>query len=103
METLIQFLTYLVLASVAAERIVDILKHTLFCKFDLQPVWYQVIACVFGAFVGYTSPPTLPMTWMNQYVLALVIGLAVSGGSGVWHDLLAVVQEFKKSKQSLNS
>lgn len=100
METLIQVLTYLALISAAAERVTDIVKNAIGEKFTVKPVHCQLLAAIVGGGIAYVSPPEIPLintTMLSSTVLPFVIGLAVSGGSGLWHDLLSVLGKFKEN------
>ncbi len=96
MEKIGLVLTYLVVVSVAAERFVQILRGLpLFSKMT-KTVYYQILAALFGFVICLIEPPDWDFIKLNTYLLSAMVGLAVSGGSGVWHDFLEAVQDFKK-------
>jgi len=87
----------LALTSVAAERLTEIFKKAWLEKANLNSVYYQVIAAVFGFTLALYNPPEIALVNMNDYVRATLVGLAISGGSGIWHDLLITVNNYSKS------
>lgn len=97
MENLGQLLSYLFMVSVASERFVEIIKATALSQYLNKTVYIQILAGVFGAAVCFIEPPQLAFITLNKYMLIVLIGLAVSGGSGVWHDALEVVKNFGKT------
>jgi hypothetical protein len=97
MEHLLQVLTYLTVVSVAAERSVEILKKGILEKLIKKPVVYQVASAFFGFGLCLASPPDLKFLQLNEYIVSAIVGLAVSGGSGMWHDILSVITQFKEN------
>lgn len=106
-DQLIQLVTYLIVVSVAAERLTDIVKRAIINKFDISTyngALYQIISGLFGVVMAYVSPPpAFPIISLKQYMLCLVVGLAVSGGSSVWNTALNILTEIAKTKKTLNS
>jgi|JFJP01.1.fsa_nt_gi hypothetical protein len=96
MENIIQLLTYLIIVSTATERFVEIIRATPVGKILTKAVHFQILAAVFGAILCYIEPPQFNIIHLNQYVLIIIIGLSVSGGSGVWHDILEVIKNYNK-------
>lgn len=98
MENINQVLIYLALVSVAAERCTDIIKKVYLAKLsNVNGAVYQVVSGLFGAMLAYYSPPDIRLLNFNPYLMSLLVGLAVSGGSSVWHDLLETTKSFSKS------
>jgi hypothetical protein len=95
-------LTYLLLTSVAAERLVDILKRTLPFLNRMNSVIYQLLSGVFGGLICYYTPPDISFLNVNQYVLIVITALAVSGGSSVWNNILQLLTEYRKSIGNLS-
>ena len=93
MDQLVQFATYMVLVSVAAERLVEMSKATpLFSVVEkkFHGVTYQLLAAFAGAAVCFVNPPEINMH-MNEWVRIALVGLMCSGGSSVWHELLTML------------
>lgn len=102
MEYLLQVLTYLAVISVAAERSVEILKKSFLEKLIKKPVVYQAISAFFGFSLCLASPPDLKFLHLDKYIISIIVGLAVSGGSGMWHDILSVITQFKENIKQPN-
>lgn len=96
MEHASQLLTYISVVSMAAERFVQIVRALPISAKLNKSIYYQVLAAVFGAILCLIEPPELSFISLNKYLLAALVGLAVSGGSGVWHDALEVVKNYGK-------
>lgn len=103
MDQITEIFTYFAVTSVAAERLVDVLKRLGLGKFNLNGVVYQLISALFGAALAYYSPPDLPVAKVNEWVLAIITGLAVSGGSSVWNNALEALAAYTKSVKALKA
>lgn len=102
MDTLITLLTFVMLTSVAAERFTEILKKAVLQRLtSLNPsaAVYQSVSAVFGGVMTYLSPPDLSAIHLTlpPYLTAIIVGLAVSGGSGLWSDLLSLLTDYRKN------
>lgn len=97
MDKILEILTYFCLTSIAAERVVDILKRAYFEKKDLNKSVYQVLSAVVGGLIAWYSPPDPSLLKMNEYVLVIVVALVTSGGSSTWRELLLTLTEYRKS------
>jgi hypothetical protein len=100
MDHLIQLITYFAVTSVAAERVTDILKRVHLAKIEVPGVVYQIIAGIVGGLLCYASPPEFTFLKLNEYVLIVVVALATSGGSGMWHDMLTSLNNYSKSSKA---
>jgi len=101
-----QIVVYLVMVSVAAERLTDIFKRVFVETFKIPTfngALYQAFACIFGALIARISPPDIPVIHLNEYVLVIIIGLAVSGGSGAWNSILDILKQLSASKKIENN
>lgn len=96
MDKFTEIITYLALTSMAAERLTDIIKRAWLSKTNVNPVIYQVISGVFGAGLTFTVPIDIGVLQFNEYARAIVIGLAVSGGSSMWNDILGAIGSYSK-------
>lgn len=107
MDNLIQFISYVAITSVAAERITDIGKRVFFTVVlpdgslqtspNVNGVWYQLIAALFGGLICFFSPPEVPFASLDPISLSILVGLAASGGASVWSDLLSVLSGYRKA------
>lgn len=96
MDQLLSVLSYLAFLSVAVERLIDILKGVLGrLSGTAAKTVYHVTAVALGALLCYAAPPELPFD-MPPIVTMSVVGLLVSSGSGVWHDVLSTLTAFKE-------
>lgn len=97
MNQFVEFATYLALTSMAAERLVELIKKTFFENKTVKGTVYQGIAAIFGGLMAYASPPSIPSVNLNEWALIIIVGLAVSGGSGFWNSILSIMMEYKKN------
>lgn len=97
MENIINAVAYLAMLSIATERFVEILKKLSIQKYIKNDGVYQLLATLFGSGLCLISPPNLNFVLMDKYLIIIIVGLAVSGGSGFWHDLLKVLSEYSKT------
>lgn len=98
MDALVQFATYMVLVSVAAERLVEMTKTSPLFKIlekQFHGTAYQIMAALCGAAFCYANPPSMPLQ-MNQWATVVVVGLMASGGSAMWHEILAMLNTASK-------
>lgn len=107
LDIVTQLVVYLLTISVASERLTEILKRTFVKDTAAIPKWegaiYQIIAALFGAFACWLSPPNLGSVHLNQYLLIVVVGLAVSGGSGAWNSVLEFLKQVAEAKKIDNA
>lgn len=106
LDTLTTFLGYVTIVAVTAERVVEMCKPMFgfetFAKLfgtlsdDQRKVSYYALAAITGAGVHLLSGVTIPY-FTELYPSAVIVGLLVSGGSGIWHDLLGIVRNFSRS------
>jgi hypothetical protein len=96
MTNLMELFTYFLFLSVAAERAVEILKNMFLKKKEASPAVYQTLAAIFGGIMSYISPPS-NIGHLNPYVAAIMIGLAVSGGSSFWNTTIVMFNQKAKS------
>ena len=82
MDQLIEIVTYPALLSVAAKRFTDIIKRLVLSKYSVNGAVYQLVAAGFGSFVALIDNQQFACIEVGRYVQVLLIGLAVSGGSG---------------------
>ena len=100
MDQLTVVFTYFAVTSVAAERFVDILKRLGLEKVTKNGVVYQVLSCLFGGVLAFYNPP--PIIHINIWVVAIITGLAVSGGSSIWNTALTTLSSYSKSVKDLS-
>ena len=104
LEFITQFFAYLLTVSVAAERCTEIFKLTFIKNSSVMPKFnggiYQMVSGMFGMAIVYASPPDMSTLHINKHVLVLIIGLAVSGGSGAWNSVLDYLRKTADSKTS---
>lgn len=102
-----QIVVYLVAVSIAAERMTEIFKRTFIKESPVIPKFdgaiYQILSGLFGAITAYVSPPDLGVFHLNQYLVVVVVGLAVSGGSGAWNSILDFLKQSAEAKKLENT
>ena len=106
LDMVLFFLGYIAVVSVAAERFVEMCKPVFglptFVKWfgvltdDTKKVWYYVLAAVAGGTLHLISDVDVPY-FGDVYSAALLVGMLASGGSGMWHELLAIVRNFSQT------
>ena len=96
MESFSSFFAYLAIASVAAERLTDIIKRSYLSTFKFPGYVYQIITFGIGVLLCLIQPPP-PILDFNPIIMTIVAGLAVSGSSSVWHDIIEVISGYKKT------
>ena len=100
-EQFVQLITYIAILSVAAERATDLVKRGLFQKFkidNLNGLAYQVLSGLFGALIVYLDDPIIPLVSLDRTLTIVLMGLATSGGSGVWNSVLAILKDYTVTK-----
>lgn len=95
MDTIIAYVSFIAITSVAAERFTEIIKKAFLSKFEPNAAVYQSISCIFGGVLCYGAPPAELPFHAPLWAVAVVTGLAVSGGSGVWNDMLTLLKNYK--------
>lgn len=102
-----QLVVYMIAVSIAAERLTEIFKRTLIKESpnfpELNGATYQIISGLFGAITAYVSPPDLGVFHLDQYLVVVVVGLGVSGGSGAWNSILDFLKQAAEAKKIENS
>lgn len=101
MDGLLSLFTYFLMLSVAAERLVELLKNMYLKKIGAQPVVYQFLAGIFGAVLSYYSPPPDNIIHLEQWVAVISTGLAVSSGSAFWNTILDTLNSLSKTLKTL--
>lgn len=93
-------LAYWLATSMAAERCVEFVKRIVPWlavpaedEKDNRLIALHSLSFSFGTIIAYVSQEV-------TFAHALVVGLAASGGSGLWHDVLGLVLEIKNSKRA---
>lgn len=107
LDFITQLVVYLLTVSIAAERMTEIFKRTLIKESSVIPKFdgavYQILSGIFGAITAYTSPPDMGALHLNQYLVIVLVGLAVSGGSGAWNSVLEFLKQSAESKKIDNA
>lgn len=95
MENLFNLFSYFVLVSVTAERFTEIIKQSIILPIYIKPngVIYQIISGLFGGYLAFYMPPDF-LKDVNHYIVAVVVGLAASGGSGAWNSVLDLLKNY---------
>lgn len=101
LNTLVDLLSYITILSVTIERLVELVKPMIdeFCSRlvlndRVRRAMLYLASFGGGAVIHSMSGTTIPY-FADPTVAAMVAGLLVSGGSGVWHDLLSILGDFK--------
>lgn len=97
LATLTTILAMVAMVAAASERTVELLKP-LIMRLDRKAsagTW-KALSIIVGAGIYYVNPelhigPDSPYT-------TVLVGLCVSAGAGLWHDLLGVVTSMKVTK-----
>lgn len=97
MDQIVQFVQYVALIAVSAERATDIMKRAYLEKKNVNSSVYQLITFAFGVIISVVEPPEFKIFNFSQIVVSILVGLAVSGGSSFWHDALSSLNNFSKT------
>lgn len=100
MDQIVQFVQYVALISVGAERVTDILKRAYLEKKNVNGSVYQLITFACGVILSVVQPPEFKIFNFDPIVVSILIGLAVSGGSSVWHDTISALNNFSNTLKS---
>lgn len=104
LNVLMELLAYIAILSVTVERLVEMFKpaidgyvnRTHMGERGRRTTLY-LTSFFSGGALHYLSSGTVPY-FADPIGSAVVAGLLVSGGSGVWHDLLGVLKDFNTKK-----
>lgn len=101
LNELLVLLSYITVLSVTVERWTEMLKPALdgfVCRTSIgdkgRRTLMYLISFSSGAVLHAMSGSTIPY-FTDPVGAALVAGMLVSGGSGIWHDLLSILGDFK--------
>jgi hypothetical protein len=97
MDQIVDFIQYVALIAVGAERVTDILKRAYLEKKNVNSSVYQLITFACGIVLSVVQPPEFKLFNFDPIVVSILVGLAVSGGSSVWHDALSALNNFSKT------
>lgn len=97
-DSVLSFLSYVLVVSVAAERLTELIKKFFIKDKEINTGWYMLISAIGGGFIATISPPeTVPFTLKYFWTTPVIIGIIVSGGSGFWHEVVSVLSTFKST------
>jgi hypothetical protein len=95
MDAFVTLSSSLIIASMAIERIIEIIKGSLKGKFEAPQWLYPALAALLGsAAVSFVADP-IPEINLNQYVEMAIFGFAVASGSGFWNRVLDVLRAIR--------
>lgn len=97
MDQIVSFVQYIALIAVGAERFTDILKRAYLEKKNVNSSVYQLITFACGVLLSILQPPEFKLFSFDPIVISILVGLAVSGSSSVWHDALSALNNFSKT------
>lgn len=97
MDQITSFLSYIGVIAVGAERFTDIIKRMYLEKREVPGYVYQLMTFACGFILCFIQPPEFKFFGFDQWIIAILVGLSVSGSSSVWHDALSALNNFKKS------
>ena len=100
MDSITAFLSYVGIIAVGAERLTDVIKRAYLEKKEVPGYVYQLITFACGFALCFIQPPEFKLFGFDQLTIGVIVGLAVSGSSGAWHDALGALNNFKKSLEA---
>ncbi len=103
MDNIFTLLTYFCMLSVASERAVELLKNLFLKKIKTPPVCYQVLSGFIGGTLAHFSPPPTDIIQLNEWVMVISTGLAVSSGSAFWNSLLDTLTALSRNLKMLQA
>ena len=105
LTNLINLVLYMFLVSAIAEKLTETFKQGLGLTADSR--WKKVLihgtSMVFAGFGAFIVPPQgiFMLEKLPEWAAILAVGILGSSGSGIWHDMLGIVNQYKESKKSL--
>lgn len=103
MDHLTSLIAYIAIIAVGAERITEIIKRTFLKDKEINGGIYQLMTFAFGFMLSMIQPPEFKVFNFNPVVVSLLIGLAVSGTSSFWYEILSSLNSVNDSlKQKKN-
>lgn len=111
LDNLSAIIALLAALSVAAERLVEIIKGFVPClnkeildnpdQEARRKAWLQVLAVAAGLLTVWLASPILPATILPDNAgTLLVLGFLASGGSGLWNSVQTYVSKVKEVKKA---
>lgn len=97
MDQIFPLIQYIALIAVGAERVTDIIKRAYLEKRQVNSSVYQLITFACGVIISVVQPPEFKIFNFDPLVVHILIGLAVSGGSSAWHEVLTMMNGFSKT------
>ena len=102
LTTLVPVVAYLAILSVSVERSVQLLKAVSNLKNANKHI-IQLVSIIVSLIFAALAPSKEMITIVgNQYAGIFAAGLLASSGSGVWNDILGIVQTYKTNLQNIN-
>jgi len=93
MDALITFVTLILAFSLATERVVEMIKGMLpELNEKFKKIAYPLMGIIVGAAICAVNNLNIPFVELKGWTEFLITGLLCSGGSGLWHDILKVLQ-----------
>lgn len=93
-------LSYLFLISMIAEKVTQVIKNGTALSGDtkLKQMIISAISIAAAGAAAYAVPPVdiFMLDKIGQVPAIVVCAILGSSGSGVWHDLIGIVTEYKK-------
>ena len=105
LTNLTNLVLYMFLISAIAEKLTETFKQGVGLSVDSR--WKQIlIHCVSIGFAGlgaFIVPPQgiFMLEKIPEWSAIIAVSILGSSGSGIWHDMLGIVNQYKKSKKSL--
>ena len=95
LEAAVTLLGYVGVVSVAAERVVEMVKPLVdkYISDDHKKIAYYATAALSGGVLHTMSGQSFPY-FGDPVSASVVMGLLASGGSGMWHELLGILRNF---------
>ena len=105
LSNLTNLLLYMFLVSAIAEKLTETFKQGV--GFTADSRWKKtlihVISIGFAGLAAFIVPPQgiFMLEKLPEWASIIAVGILGSSGSGIWHDMPGIVNQYKKSKKSL--
>lgn len=104
-SNLTNLILYMFLISAIAEKLTETVKQTFNLTSDTR--WKMTLIHIFSVtFAGlgaYIVPPDgiFMLEKLPQWAAITAVGILGSSGSGIWHDLIGMINQYKQNQKSI--
>lgn len=107
LSNLINLLLYVFLISAIAEKLTETLKQGLNLNGDSR--WkmtlIHIASVAFAGLGAFIVPPQgiFMLEKLPEWAAIIAVGILGSSGSGIWHDMIGLVNQYKTNQKALSA